>query len=188
MPIVDAAACVAEGPTHNRYMFSVYRHNALTDGPAFLYDIDRYWQTYTGNDGPCGIGFYKWNRDEIMSTARKKNDTAMIAYLTLFNRYFKTCEAYTEDAWNYPTKQQMAQRQKSFQNVLAAAKAYRGTALRPQYVLLQMRANMMLGYNNANIALWNSTASRLAESPWRDAMRNIYARALLILSDRKSVV
>lgn len=179
LPIVDAAACVAEGPTHNRYMFSVYRHNALTDGPAFLYDIDRYWQTYTGNDGPCGIEFYKWNRDEIMSTARKKNDTAMIAYLTLFNRYFKTCEAYTEDAWNYPTKQQMAQRQKSFQNVLAAAKAYRGTALRPQYVLLQMRANMMLGYNNANIALWNSTASRLDESPWRNAMRNIYARALL---------
>ena len=84
LPIVDAAACVSEGPTHNRYMFSVYRHNALTDGPAFLYDIDRYWQTYTGNDGPCGIGFYKWNRDEIMSTARKKNDTAMIAYVTLF--------------------------------------------------------------------------------------------------------
>ena len=179
LPFTNSTACVSEGPTHNRYMFSVYRHNALTDGPAFLYDIDRYWQTYTGNDGPCGIGFYKWNRDEIMSTARKKNDTAMIAYLTLFNRYFKTCEAYTEDAWNYPTKQQMAQRQKSFQNVLAAAKAYRGTALRPQYVLLQMRANMMLGYNNANIALWNSTASRLAESPWRDAMRNIYARALL---------
>lgn len=179
LPIVDAAACVAEGPTHNRYMFSVYRHNALTDGPAFLYDIDRYWQTYTGNDGPSGVGFYKWNRDEIMSTARKKNDTAMIAYLTLFNRYFKTCEAYTEDAWNYPTKQEMAQRQKSFMEVLVATKAYRGTALRPQYVLLQMRANMMLGYNNANIALWNSTASRLAESPWRDAMRNIYARALL---------
>ena len=179
LPFTNSTACVSEGPTHNRYMFSVYRHNALTDGPAFLYDIDRYWQTYTGNDGPCGIGFYKWNRDEIMSTARKKNDTAMIAYLTLFNRYFKTCEAYAEDAWNYPTKQQMAQRQKSFHNVLAAAKAYRGTALRPQYVLLQMRANMMLGYNNANIALWNSTASRLAESPWRNAMRNIYARALL---------
>lgn len=179
MPLINASACVSEGATHNRYMFSVYRHNALTDGPAFLYDIDRYWQTYTGNDGPSGVGFYKWNRDEIMSTARKKNDTAMIAYLTLFNRYFKTCEAYTEDAWNYPTKQQMAQRQKNFMEVLAATKAYRGTALRPQYVLLQMRANMMLGYNNANIALWNSTASRLAESPWRDAMRNIYARALL---------
>ena len=179
LPFTNSTACVSEGPTHNRYMFSVYRHNALTDGPAFLYDIDRYWQMYTGNDGPSGVGFYKWNRDEIMSTARKKNDTAMMAYLTLFNRYFKTCEAYTEDAWNYPTKQQMAQRQKSFQNVLAAAKAYRGTALRSQYVLLQMRANMMLGYNNANIALWNSTASRLAESPWRNAMRNIYARALL---------
>ena len=179
LPFTNSTACVSEGPTHNRYMFSVYRHNALTDGPAFLYDIDRYWQMYTGNDGPSGVGFYKWNRDEIMSTARKKNDTAMMAYLTLFNRYFKTCEAYTEDAWNYPTKQQMAQRQKSFQNVLAAAKAYRGTALRPQYVLLQMRANMMLGYNNANIALWNSTASRLAQSVWRDAMRNIYARALL---------
>lgn len=179
LPFTNSTACVSEGPTHNRYMFSVYRHNALTDGPAFLYDIDRYWQTYTGNDGPSGVGFYKWNRDEIMSTARKKNDTAMMAYLTLFNRYFKTCEAYTEDAWNYPTKQQMAQRQKNFMEVLAATKAYRGTALRPQYVLLQMRANMMLGYNNANIALWNSTASRLAQSVWRDAMRNIYARALL---------
>lgn len=179
LPLAEARACISEGPRHNNYMFSVFHRNALTDGPAYLYDIDRYWQSYTGNNGPNGIGFYKWNKEEVMNTASSKGDHEMMAYLKLLNRYLETCDAYSGDAWNYPTKQEMARRHKSFAEILAATKAYGGTNLRQQYILLQMRANMMLGYNNANIALWSATASKLEKSVWRDAMRNIYARALL---------
>ena len=179
LPIAEAGACVSEGPTHNNYMFSVFHRNALTDGPAYLYDIDRYWQSYTGNEGPKGVGFYKWNKEEIMDKARSKGDREMMAYLTLLNRYLATCEAYATDAWDYPTKQEMARRRNSLANILATAKAYGGINMRPHYLLLQMRANMMLGNHNANIALWNATASKLDNSAWREAMRNIYARALL---------
>lgn len=179
LPLAEAGACVSEGPTHNNYMFSVFHRNALTDGPAYLYVIDRYWQSYTGNDGPNGIGFYKWNKEEVMNTASSKGDHEMMAYLKLLNRYLETCNAYATDAWDYPTKQELARRRNSFANILAAAKAYRGANLRPLYVLLQMRVNMMLGNHSANIALWNATASKLHQSAWRDAMRNIYARALL---------
>lgn len=67
LPLAEARACISEGPRHNNYMFSVFHRNALTDGPAYLYDIDRYWQSYTGNNGPNGIGFYKWNKEEVMN-------------------------------------------------------------------------------------------------------------------------
>ena len=50
LPLIDATACISEGNTHNRYMFSVFRHEAMTDGPAYLYDIDRFWQDYMGEN------------------------------------------------------------------------------------------------------------------------------------------
>lgn len=179
LPLTDATACVSEGPTHNSYMFSVYRRDALTDGPAYLYDIDMFWQKYAGTTMLQGTDFYKWNSRKILSAAYKKDDYEMVAYLALLNQYLKTCDAYAEDAWDYPSKQEIAQRHKSLTVILDATKAYLGTALKPQYTLLQMRANMMLGYNNANTTLWSTTASHLSNSPWREAMRNIYARALL---------
>lgn len=151
LPIIDGMACISERNTHNSYMFSVYRRNALTDGPAYLYDIDRYWQNYAGKNMSCGTDFYKWYSNTIMQVAQSKGDKEMTAYLTLLNSYMKTCDAYTRDAWNYPTKEEMTQRHNTLTGILAKAKAYGGTALRQQYVLLQMRTNMMLGNDNANI-------------------------------------
>lgn len=179
LPFAHAKACISEGHLHNSYMFSVFHRNAMTYGPAYLYSIDRYWQSYTGNDGPSGTTYYKWNREEIMKTASSKGDREMMAYLTLLNRYINISEAYADDAWDYPTKQELASRRSTLSGIIAASKAYRGARLRAQYVLLQMRANMMLGNHSANIALWNATACKLDQSQWRDAMRNIYARALL---------
>lgn len=179
LPLAHVKACIFEGHLHNSYMFSVFHRNALTYGPAYLYSIDRYWQSYTGNDGPSGTTYYKWNREEIMKTASSKGDREMMAYLTLLNRYIDISEAYADDAWDYPTKQELASRRSTLSGIIAASKAYSGARLRAQYVLLQMRANMMLGNHSANIALWNATASKLDQSEWRDAMRNIYARALL---------
>lgn len=37
LPLIDATACISEGNTHNRYMFSVFRHEAMTDGAARHY-------------------------------------------------------------------------------------------------------------------------------------------------------
>lgn len=179
LPLAHVKACISEGHLHNSYMFSVFHRNALTYGPAYLYSIDRYWQSYTGNNGPSGTTYYKWNREEIMKTASSKGDREMMAYLTLLNRYIDISEVYADDAWDYPTKQELASRRSTLSGIIAASKAYSGARLRAQYVLLQMRANMMLGNHSANIAIWNATACKLGQSQWRDAMRNIYARALL---------
>lgn len=185
LPFGSAGACAYEGPTNNSYMFSVFRREKLTDGPAYLYDINRYWTEYAGGGDMSGVNFYAWNSDDILKAAKRRGDREMTAYLTQLNKYIKVCNAYSTASWNYPTKQQLAQRRQTLVAVLNAAKAYRGTALRQQYVLLQMRANMMLGYSKSNIALWNSTASRLSGGMWREAMRNIYARALLKSGQRQ---
>lgn len=94
LPLIDATACISEGNTYNRYMFSVFRHEAMTDGPAYLYDIDRFWQDYMGKKGPIGVDYFKWSRDGILRTAQERNDEEMTAYINLLNRYFKACEDY----------------------------------------------------------------------------------------------
>lgn len=185
LPLTKAAACASEGPTHNHYMFSVYRHNALTDGPAYLYDIDRYWQTYANQKASNGINFYRWNSDAVMDAAKSKGDTEMRHYLSLLNRYLKVCESYAHNSWNYPTKQQIAHNKNELAQIFNSVKVYRGTKLRPQYTLLKMRIFMMQGNDNANISQWNGIASKLPASPWREAMRNIYARALMKSGQRQ---
>ena len=177
LPSAEGQACVSEGPTHNRYMFSVLNRNTLNDAPAYLSAIDSYWAAYTGKTPSAG--FYATFKDEIRATAQRKGDKAMAAYLTQLNRYLAVCDACSLDAWDYPTKQQLATRRQKLNAILAAAKAYRGTALRQQYTLLQMRANMMLGLDAANLTLWTAKASHFKESPWQPAMQGLYARALL---------
>ena len=45
LPTCKPLACISEGPTHNRYMFSVFHRDAL-DGPTYLADINSYWIDY----------------------------------------------------------------------------------------------------------------------------------------------
>lgn len=183
--LAGASACDWSGPTHNCYMFSVYQHDALTYGPEYLYDISEYWNQYAGGKGKVGVDFYRNNSDAVMDAARNKGDVEMRRYLALLNRYIKVCDDYTYDAWEYPSKQQLAQRQRTLASILATVRAYKGKALSEQYLLLNMRLNMMMRNDAANVALWKSSASRMRQSPWREAMRNIYARALLKSGQRQ---
>lgn len=179
---LKGGACVSEGPTHNHYMFSVFCRDMLTDGAPYLAEIDSYWRQYVGQDAPADNytwhGYYDTYRDLIMETARRRGDRTLMAYLTQLNRYLDVCADMSGDAWQYPTRQQTAARRQKLASVLAQARAYKGTALTQQYLLLQMRANMMLGNDAANKTLWTTRASRLSRSPWRQAMQGIYARAL----------
>ena len=178
----QASACAIERSNHNYYMFSVFQRECMN--PAYLDDINRYWKAYAGQADNGADEFYKWNQDEIMAAARKKGDQQMVAYLRQLNRYLKVCDEVKENTWDYPTKQQIAQRRQTLSAVLSAAKAYKGTRMRSMYALLRMRTNMLLGYDTANAAYWTTTASRLMESPWKEAMRNIYARSLLRAGQR----
>ena len=183
IPTCKPLACISEGPTHNRYMFSVFHRDAL-DGPTYLADINSYWIDYCQGKIKQSYyeqftnSFYANHSEEILKIAQAKGDNAMVSYLKLLNRYISVCDLFTIDGWHYPTKQEIAERKQKALAILAAAKAYRGSKLKQQYVLLQMRLNMILGYNTANANLWNNTAKKFTKTCWRDAMQNIYARAL----------
>lgn len=183
LPTCKPLACISEGPTHNRYMFSVFHRDAL-DGPTYLADINSYWIDYCQGKIKQSYyeqftnSFYANHSDEILKIAQAKGDNAMVTYLKLLNRYISVCDLFTIDGWHYPTKQEIAERKQKALAILAAAKTYRGSKLKQQYVLLQMRLNMILGYNTANANLWNNTAKKFTKTCWRDAMQNIYARAL----------
>lgn len=183
IPTCKPLACISEGPTHNRYMFSVFHRDAL-DGPTYLADINSYWIDYCQGKIKQSYyeqftnSFYANHSEEILKIAQAKGDNAMVTYLKLLNRYISVCDLFTIDGWHYPTKQEIAERKQKALAILAAAKVYRGSKLKQQYVLLQMRLNMILGYNIANANLWNNTAKKFTKTCWRDAMQNIYARAL----------
>lgn len=171
-----ANACVAEYSDHNYYMFSVFNRDQTS--PAYLYDIASYWQKYAGNTSSSNLSFYRWNKEDIKKVAQSKKDAGMLSYLRNLNAYLDACEKLNPNAWNYASKQERLQIQQSLTRLNNASKIYKGTQLKSQYALLRMRTNMMKGFHQQNITYWNAIASRFPKSPWREAMRNIYARAL----------
>lgn len=169
-------ACVSEYSDHNYYMFSVFNRDQTS--PAYLYDIANYWQKYAGNTSSVNLSFYRWNKEDILKVAKHKKDAGMLSYLGSLNAYLDACEKLNPNAWNYASKQERLQIQQSLTRLNNTSKIYKGTQLKSQYALLRMRTNMMKGFHQQNITYWNAIASRLPKSPWREAMRNIYARAL----------
>jgi len=171
-----AMACIWEWPTHNGYMFSVFRNG--DDYTQFSKDIDLYWANYANGKTSKWGTFYFDNTGSVRQAATDKGDTEMLNYLDLFDKYMEVANAVSQNVWDYPTKEQLAQRKQTLQEVLTTATAYKGKKLNGQYALLVMRANMMLGNDAASISYWEKKAKRLPADAWREAMRNIYARAL----------
>lgn len=178
----DATGCAIERCDHNYYMFSVFQREHTT--PAFVDDINSYWKGYADDMANKMDEYYKWNKDEILNIAKRRGDKQMTTYLRWLNAYCKVSNDISQGSWDYPSKQDLARRRQTILKILAAAKAYKGTKMRSQYALLTMRCNMILGYDKANIAYWNSIGSKLSASCWKEAMRNIYARAILKTGNR----
>ena len=164
--------------THNYYMMDVAP--SIGDTEYFTDQFDKFWQNYMNEDN---IG-YRWSKDRIMETARSKGDTDMVAYLTQLNAFLDICDQL-EETWSYPTKEQLAARKTTLQNMKTAAANYRGARLRSQYALLAMRANMLLKDHQANLAYWKSKSGNLPDNIYKEMMRNIYAGALFHTGNKK---
>lgn len=171
-----AMACGPETSDHNYYMFSVFDRSKTA--PAYLYDIAAYWRSYTGSKDDGNIGYYLYSSNDVMSAATHKKDTEMQAYLAQLNAYIAACTKLNPNAWEYPSKEEQQAARQSLYSFANAAVKYKGSRLKGQYALLLMRTNMMKGLQEQNIRYWNNVASKLTPSMWREAMRNIYARAL----------
>ena len=175
--IAGATACAPERPTHNAYVFSVYRREAMRS--PFAARMNDYWKTYAGRPESADPDFYRNNGDLLRRAARRRGDRQMTAYMDRLDAYLQVSDALSLDAWDYPTRQELAARDSTLRSLLAAATAYKGRRLAPHYALLAMRANMLLGRDKANLLFWTSVAAKLPDGLWRDMCRNIYARALL---------
>lgn len=173
----DAWTCVSEAPTHNSYMFSVFRRENMKS--PFSREMNAYWKNYAADELSTDEEYYTWNHDRIDSIARSRGDLKMSRYMKLLDSYLEVSSQISLDSWNYPTKNDLAIRQATLLNILKKATADMATGMKEQNALLIMRANMLLGNDKDNIAFWKSTASTLPQGVWRDMARNIYARALL---------
>lgn len=165
-----ASACVSEAPRHNNYLFSVFNRSLMQD--RFTAATDQHWQRYLGNDNVT----YRWSRNEIMDKATQENDTELTSYCRDLNSFLDTQLSY--NAWEYPSKEDIAKRDATLRTLLQTAKAYNGNRLRPQYSLMAMRSLFGLKRYQEAIAHWNASGKRLPKSVYRDIMQNIYAGCL----------
>ena len=174
---IHAQACVDERPDHNYYMFSVFNRDETS--PAYLANIAEYWKKYVG-DHSEDIYYYSyiWNKESILKAAQRKKDMEMQTYLKRLNAYLDACDKLNTNSWDYASKQERQKALLSLNQLANAAKLYKGSRLKSQYALLRMRINMLRNLNQQNISYWNTIASKLPQSMWREAMYNIYARAL----------
>ena len=167
-----AHACVSEAPRHNSYLFSVFNRSLM--GDRFTDATEKFWQRYVGN---ADMPSYRWGgREEVMNKAKKRKDVEMQTYCRRLNSYLDNCVNF--NAWDYPTKQQLANRAATLNNLLRASKAYRGKRLRAQYDLMRMRALLGLKRYQEGVNFWNATGKRMQPSVYRDMARNIYAGCL----------
>ena len=168
--VAHAFGCAIPG-THNYYLFSVVAPASLNDSIAQR--LDDNWKTYS--DGQVD----GYDADRLRSVARKKNDQLMLGYIDQLEKYLEVARKAESDAWDYPSKRELARRQKVLQGVRQYALSKTKSRLRSQHALLYMRCNMRLGLHAANVAFWEQTAQGFIRSVYRDMMRNIYAGALL---------
>ena len=177
-------ACGWEGPSHNNYMFSVFPREMM--GDLFSERLNEFWKPFADNEATD----YRWNKNRIRENVERRGDRELLNYMDMLDAYLDISQQLG-DTWNYPTKEQLQERQARLESMITAADNYRGQRLKPQYQLLRMRANMVLGRHQANKTFYEQTVNaHLSSLPshasvYRDMMRNIYAGALLHLGQRQ---
>lgn len=172
LAVVPMMACAVLG-TDNYYLFSTYDKEEFSNRVEDI--CSNNWKTYLGLSGDQ---WFYFNAEEVAKTAREKNDALMASYALQLGRYLQCVDEVSREAWSYPTKEQIAQRNQTLRSIRAYASSKLKTRLRSQHALLYMRCNMMLKAHNDNIKFWEQTASQYIETVYKDMMQNIYAGAL----------
>lgn len=140
-------------------------------------EMDQFWKDY------CKKDFRPWH-DELVKAAKGKNDQAMLIYLQQNKIYNDICDELS-NTWEYPTALQLSQRKQKLRGVLTVAKANLNTKYGSRWALLLMRANMLLNNHQENITFFTNTAKKYPNDCYKDLMRNIYARDLLLTGKKQ---
>ena len=174
---VEGFACIGMD-THNYYLFSVFNREKMGQS-LFTERLDAFWKNYTNGL----VDEWRWHDKEIYAYAQQKGDKDMVAYLDELKKYLDISDQMQE-TWDYPTKEQLAERKQTLQNMIVKADAHRNGKMGVQWRLLRMRANMVLGKHQDNLTYWHNVASQLSPSVYKDMMQNIYAGALMNTGNR----
>ena len=174
MAALPSAACIWTD-THNSYLYSLY------DSQEFSYHADEVcranWKAYMGIGGE--VEYYYFDMEETKEYAAQHGDQLMSSYLENLGLYLQCAREVRDERWDYPTKEQLAQRRQTLLRVRTYAEGKLKTKLRSQHALLLMRCNMLLGRHQENVSFWEQTVTQYIETIYKDMMRDIYAGALL---------
>lgn len=188
---LNGLACGPMDPVHNYYIFSVFNPEYYSAGfEDRLYD---FWKRYTGEKRTeaelRATGQDIWDYGDlffgngcryIFQAAHRKHDKLMEHYIGMLVSY-DHANSIVEDSWDYPTKDELANRSKVLRKIAEKAKEKVNTRLAPQFCLLYMRANLQLERYQENYDFWNQRARKLPPSVFRDYCENLYANAQLHL-------
>ena len=106
--IADALACAPEAPTHNAYMFSVYRREKMKS--PFAEDMNNWWKAYADDPASRDNEYYKQHADTLRAIARRRGDKHMLEYMKWLDEYLRISDGISMDSWDYPTKMELAAR------------------------------------------------------------------------------
>ena len=170
--VLPMLAC-AGGWTSNYYLFRIY------DAQEFSQRVQKIcndnWKAYLGKSPD---DWYWFDSDDIIEFAQKKGDALMVSYAKNLELYLNCARSVSNERWEYPSKEELAARNKLLANVRTYAQSKLKSKLRSQHALLYMRCNMLLAKHQENVTFWEETASQYIETVYKDMMKNIYAGAL----------
>ena len=170
--VLPMLAC-AGGWTTNFYLFRIYDSQEFSE---HVQDICRdNWRAYLSKSPD---DWYWFNADEVIKYAQDKGDALMVSYVQNLEKYLECARSVSSERWEYPTKEELANRNKTLQTVRAYALGKIKSRLRSQNALLYMRCNMLLARHQENVTFWEQTANEYIETVYKDMMKNIYAGAL----------
>jgi hypothetical protein len=170
--VLPMLAC-AGGWTTNYYLFRIYDSQEFSDRVQKTCTDN--WKAYLGKSPD---DWYWFNADEVIKFAQDKNDALMVSYVQNLQKYLDCARSVSYERWEYPTKEDLAARNKTLQSVRTYALAKIKSRLRSQHALLYMRCNMLLAKHQENVTFWEETANGYIETVYKDMMKNIYAGAL----------
>lgn len=139
--------------------------------------MDKFWMDY------CKKDYRPWH-DELVKAAKAKNDRDMLIYLQQLKAYSDISDD-VQNTWNYPTALDLAKRKQNLRNIITVANANLGGKYGNRWALLKMRANMLLDNHHDNITFFTTKTKNYPNDCYKDMMRNIYARDLLLTGKKQ---
>ncbi len=170
----SASACGYDDTPESYYMFSFCDNSFRSN---YEDAMSKFWQNYTQKQ-------YTPSLDELKRIAIGKNDMPMKVYLEYLQKYDDII-GQVQQTWSYPTAAELAQRKNTLRNIVSVSQKNLNGKYGNRWALLFMRANMLLDDHQSNLSFFTTRTKQYPNDCYKDMMRNIYARDLLLTGKKK---